>query len=98
MSGILLAECKVSSTITKVSTATAMNCGEGLINVIFGDDTDGGGLVGGGCRSGFLAKWLSILVHSGHEIATNGEGSGNMAPEHYVRLEVDPDADNHWNG
>ena len=31
-------------------------------------------------------------MHSGHEISTDGQGSGDMAPEHDVGLEVDPDS------
>jgi hypothetical protein len=34
-------------------------------------------------------------MHSGHEIATNGQWTGDMAPEHNVGLEINPDADDH---
>ena len=34
-------------------------------------------------------------MHSGHEVATDGEWTGDMAPEHDIGLEVDADADDH---
>ena len=34
-------------------------------------------------------------MHSGHEISTNGQWTGDMAPEHDVGLEVDSDTDDH---
>ena len=36
-------------------------------------------------------------MHSGYEIATNGEWTGNMAPEHDVGLKVDSNTDDHGN-
>jgi len=36
-------------------------------------------------------------VHSGHEITTNGQLTGNMTPEHGVGLKIDSNAYNHGN-
>jgi len=34
-------------------------------------------------------------MHSGHEISTDGQWTGDMAPEHDVGLQVDPDSYDH---